>query len=459
MLRKAIIYILPISLFYISCRNEEKSTAGEAPSKDTIAVIQPAPDWAYRSIIYEVNLRQYTKEGTVKAFSKHLDRLKNMGVNTLLFMPLQPIGKTDKRGTVGSYYALSDFTAFNPEFGTMAEWKALVEKAHKMGFRIIQEWMGYHTSTDHPWITQHPEFYYKDTLTGKPEIPFDWDDVRKLNYENPVVCDSMINAMSYWLTETGIDGFHVDMVWDIHPSFWNKLLPRMRELRNDIFLIGEADGIHVLKYGFNASYPWALYQQMLKVSSGKATARLLDSLIRYQQDNYPFNALLLQFTSNHDENAWANADSATMPGPRFYPFTLLTFTLSKSLPLIYSGQEEPLLRKLAFYDKDQIPFRNYTRTPFYRKLCEMRANNTALRADAKMKQVACGNPDAIISYVREFEGQKMLVILNLSDREETISIKDPALHGNPLNVFMGNHEKVDGKEWKMEPWGYVVYEY
>ncbi len=457
--RGSFLYIVSISLLLISCTNEPKSIAPETATPDSLTVLQPAPDWAYRSVIYEVNLRQYTKEGTLKAFSKHLDRLKKMGVNTLLFMPLQPVGKSNMRGTMGSYYALSDFNTFNPDFGTMAEWKALVNKAHAMGFRIIQEWMGYHTSTDHPWIKQYPDFYHKDSLTGKPEIPFDWDDVRKLNYENPQLCDSMITSMAYWLKETGIDGYHVDMVWDIDSSFWNKLLPRLREIKEDIFLIGEADGIHVLRYGFNASYPWALYQQMLKVSSGKANALLLDSLITYQKEHYPFNALLLQFTSNHDENAWANADSATMPGARFYPFTVLTFTISKALPLIYCGQEEPLIHPLKFFDKDVIPFRNYARTTFYQKLSFLRSSRAALRADAHMQKVGCGNPEAIIAYVRELEGQKMLVILNLSNTEQTITITDKSLHGTPLNTFMGVKEPVTDKPWKMEPWGYVIYEY
>ena len=185
-----------------SCSNPSNKIAVIA---DT-ATIDGHPAWIMNSNIYEVNVRQYTAEGTFNAFAKHLDRLKDMGVKTLWFMPINPISKVDRKGTLGSYYAVSSYTDINPEYGNLADWKALVKKAHEMGFKVIIDWVPNHTGADHPWLTSHPDFYVQDSM-GKAVSQFDWTDTRKLNYKNPVLCDSMIESMKYWITTSDIDGF------------------------------------------------------------------------------------------------------------------------------------------------------------------------------------------------------------------------------------------------------------
>src|ERR1700744_590181 len=133
------------------------------------------PAWAMQGNIYEVNVRQYTKQGTFKAFAKNLDRLNEMGVQTLWFMPITPISKVDRKGTLGSYYAVSNYTAINPEFGTLADFKRLVNQAHAMGFKVVIDWVPNHTGADNYWMTKHPDFYVKDK-EGKPAVAFDWSD-------------------------------------------------------------------------------------------------------------------------------------------------------------------------------------------------------------------------------------------------------------------------------------------
>ena len=170
--------------------------------------------------IYEVNIRQITPEGTFKAFEQHLTRLKEMGVKTLWFMPIYPISVKDRKGTLGSYYAIQDYKKINPQFGTLQDWKHLVNEAHKKGFFVIIDWVANHTGADHQWLQTHPAFYVQDSITHQPIAPFDWTDVRKLNYSNYELRDSMSASLQYWIKETNIDGFRCDVAAEVPSSFW-----------------------------------------------------------------------------------------------------------------------------------------------------------------------------------------------------------------------------------------------
>jgi glycosidase len=408
--------------------------------------------------VYEVNVRQYTPEGTFKAFEKHLPRLKDMGIQTLWFMPINPISKVDRKGVLGSYYAVSSYTAVNPEFGTLGDWKQLVERAHDLGFKVIIDWVPNHSGADHPWLKDHPDFYVKDSL-GKAAIPFDWTDTRQLDYNNTAMQDSMIAAMKYWVTETRIDGFRCDVAWNVPGSFWSKCISELRTTKTDIFMLAEGDKEYLHPSGFDATYPWEMFHMMVRVAKGERPAFGLDSVLHHYDSIYPKNALELYFTSNHDENSWNKADYGTMPGAIHAPFAVFTLTMPHSVPLIYSGQEEPVLDSLSFFYKDTINFKNYGRAKFYETLLELRKSNPALGANASFRKVSVGNDSAVYAYVREGSGKKVLVILNLSTKPQRIKITDAGLHDNPYNVFMGNKEIVSDKEWEIEPWGYVVYEY
>lgn len=415
------------------------------------------PAWIMQGNIYEVNVRQYTPEGTFNAFAKHLDRLKAMGVQTIWFMPINPIGKLDRKGSLGSYYAVSDYTAVNPEFGTMDDFKKLVEAIHDKGMKVLIDWVPNHTSADHRWITQHPDFFVKDS-SGKPAVAFDWNDTRQLNYKNPVMQDSMLRAMKYWIEDTNIDGFRCDVAWNVPASFWRKSIPELKKMKN-IFMLAEGDSTYLPKSGFDAVYPWHMFKMMEKVAKGEKTALVLDSINKENETLYPKNTIQMYFTSNHDENSWNHADFGTFPGVIHEPFAVFTQTMKNSVPLIYSGQEEPVLRALKFFDKDPITFKNFQREKFYKTLLNLRKNNEALSANASFKKVHLGDDKAIYAYIREKESKKVLVILNLSGNEQTVAIKDATLTGKAHNVFKGNEEILSSKEWKMKPWGYEIYEY
>ncbi|MCW3109832.1 MAG: hypothetical protein JWQ09_4338 [Segetibacter sp.] len=415
------------------------------------------PAWIMQGNIYEVNVRQYTKEGTFNAFAKHLDRLKQMGVQTLWFMPINPISKVDRKGTLGSYYAVSDYTAINPEFGTLTDWKQLVKSIHSKGMKVIIDWVPNHTGGDHRWLTQHPEFFVKDS-TGKAAVSYDWTDTRQLDYKNEVMQDSMISSFKYWITNTDIDGFRCDVAWNVPGSFWSKCISQLKKMKN-IFMLAEGDAPYLHKSGFDATYPWDMFHKMVAIAKGERPAFALDS-IKYQNDTaFPKNAMRMYFTSNHDENSWNKADYATMPGAVHAPFAVFTQTMVRGVPLIYSGQEEPILRAIEFFEKDPMTFGKFQRAAFYKTLLNLRKRNVALAANASFRKVHVGDDNAMYAYVREKAGKKVFVILNLSDKEQKISIEDKTLYGNPLNVFMANKEHLSNKEWKIEPWGFAVYDY
>jgi len=457
--RPAFFFLVPVFAFILSCNSAEDSK-GRNNDTDSLnlKLVDGHPDWIMQGNIYEVNLRQYTPEGTLNAFEKNLDRLKEMGVQTLWFMPINPISKLDRKGALGSYYAVSDYKSFNPEFGTIGEWKDFVKKAHEMGFKIIIDWVPNHTGADHPWLKDHPGFFVKDSL-GRAAIPFDWTDTRQLDYTNNEMKDSMIASMKYWLTETGIDGFRCDVAWNVPGPFWKKCIGELKKVKQDIFMLAEGDKPYLHPGGFDATYPWEMFHMMVNIANGQRPAFALDSIRNRYDSLYPKNALELYFTSNHDENSWNKADYGTMPGAIHAPFAVFTQTMAHSIPLIYSGQEEPVLDSLSFFYKDTIHFKNYARAKFYKTLLELRKNNPALAANASFKKIAAGNDKALYAYLREANGKKVLVILNLSFKEQGVTLSDTTLYGKPYNVFMGVNEPLSNKEWKIEPWGYVVYVY
>ena len=415
------------------------------------------PPWLRRANIYEVNVRQYTREGTFNAFAKSLDRLKAMGVEILWFMPINPISKVDRKGTLGSYYAVSDYTAVNPEFGTLKDFQQLVKTAHIKGFKVILDWVPNHTGADHRWLKTHPDFYRKDS-TGKAAIPYDWTDTRQLDYDNPEMRDSMIASMQYWIRKADIDGFRCDVAWNVPGDFWKTCITRLRKTK-PLFMLAEGDKPYLAENGFDALYPWDMFHMMVKVAKGERPAFALDSVLDQYDTIYPKGTLEMYFTSNHDENSWNGADYQTFPGAAHAPFAVLTQTLPATIPLIYGGQEEPVLRALSFFEKDSIKFHAFKRAGFYKNLLALRKREPALDADASFKKLAVGDTSAVYAFVREKGQSKVLVVLNLSSRRQQIKIEERSIWASPRDIFTGKTVRITGDPWTLEPWGYRVLEY
>jgi alpha-amylase len=415
------------------------------------------PTWALRANIYEVNIRQYTKTGTFKAFAPNLDRLKAMGVDILWIMPVNPISKTDRKGSLGSYYAVADYTAVNPEFGTLADFRQLVQAIHAKGMKVILDWVPNHTGADNRWLTQHPDFYKMDS-TGKAAVPFDWTDTRQLNYDNPEMRDSMIAAMEYWIKTADIDGFRCDVAWNVPGDFWRTCIGDLRKMK-PLFMLAEGDKPYLAENGFDALYPWDMFHTMISVAKGDRTALSLDSVLQTERSIYPKGTLEMYFTSNHDENSWNGSDFNTFPGASHAPFAVFTQTMPSNIPLIYGGQEEPVLRALSFFEKDSIQFQAFARSKFYKTLLDLRKRNPALDADAAFTKVSAGDDRAMYCFLREKSGHKLLVLLNLSKDPQSFKVEDEKLKGTPIDVFTGKITRINGDTLTLEPWGYRVFEY
>lgn len=441
---------LLVVVLVVACAPKKKEEAA-AP-----AFIDGHPAWIMQGNIYEVNVRQYTREGTLNAFANHLDRLKEMGVHTVWFMPMNPISKLDRKGTLGSYYAVSDYTALNPEYGTMADWYNMVKLIHEKGMKVLIDWVPNHTGADHRWLTQHPDFYFKDK-DGKPAVMMDWTDTRQLDYKNVEMQDSMIAAMKYWM-KSGIDGFRVDVAWNVPAEFWNKCIPELKKGKADMFFLAEGDKGYLSRCGFDAIYPWHMFFVLKEIAAGRKVASAIDTVKMETDTLFASNTIHLFFTSNHDENSWNKADFETMPGAVHAPFAVFSQTMVGSVPLIYSGQEEPVLRALPFFEKDSIQFKNLERAGFYKTLLNLRARNAALAANAAFRKINVGDDKTVYAFVREAGDKKVLVILNLSKSAQRISIADESLLKEANNVFKGTKELVS-KDGELGPWGYVVYEY
>lgn len=444
-----------IALVLMSCT----SKTNQKPMVQEQSFELPWPQWAKNANIYEVNIRQYTQEGTFNAFADHLPRLKEMGVDILWFMPVFPISYEKRKGTLGSYYAVSDFRSVNPEFGTMDDFKRIIEMAHKLGMYVILDWVPNHTGWDHTWINDNPEYYTKND-EGEVTDPLDengksmgWSDVADLNYNNFDMRLQMQEDMMYWLREHQIDGFRHDMALLVPLDFWQSTIKELRSVRSDLFMLAESeDHDHTNKDCFHAIYSWSLHHILNDVAQGKKTIKDIDTWYQNERPKLKKGAYML-FTSNHDENSWSGSEIERM-GEAHQAFAVLVNTLD-GISLMYSGQEEPLYKRLEFFEKDSIGFGNYSYANFYRTLHQLKHENSSLwnaEFGGSMNRIM---PDEnVFAFERVNGDNKVIVIINLSKQMNKPRI-DRMLHGK--EVFTGKAFNFNvGDELILKPWEYIV---
>ena len=418
--------------------------------------------WIVNTDVYEVNLRQYSAEGTFDAFANELPRLKEMGVSTLWFMPITPIAEKNKKGSLGSQYACSDYTSISHEFGTLADFKSLTNLAHEMGFKVIIDWVANHTGWDHVWTKIHPEYYKIDPETNDFKRASGMDDIIELDFKNPDLRKAMIDAMQYWVTECDIDGFRCDLAFWVELDFW--LEARMTlEKTKTLFWLAENDAIENPQYyqAFDACYSWTwmhktecFYKEHWDVDS------LKNILYHYNSigDN---NAIKLWFTANHDENSW-NGTEYEKYGDAAKAFAVHSFTWN-GIPLIYSGQELPNLKRLEFFEKDVIAWNGkYEMAGFYKTLLLLRKNNKAVwagEAAGTTHMVKTSGDKNLVGFLRKQDEQEVLVLLNMTRGTVNFELDDEQVHGKFTNIFTG--ETIDlsaNKQIELYAWGYLVLE-
>jgi glycosidase len=415
------------------------------------------PDWAQNATIYEINVRQFSKDGTFTQVTKQLPRLKSMGVDIVWLMPIHPIGVKNRKGSLGSYYAVQDYKAVNREFGDLNDFKTLVNKAHELGMYVIIDWVANHSSPDNVWIEEgHLDWYTLDSTGNvQPTIGTDWWDVADLNYDNPAMRSEMIKSMKYWLTEANIDGFRCDVAGWVPMDFWMEARAELQAVK-PIFMLAEAEEVP-LHDAFEMTYGWNFHHIMNDVAKGKKDAT---AIVDYVKTNkYPSTAFRMNFTSNHDENSWNGTEMERMGDARF-ALAVLASTI-EGMPLVYNGQETSLDRRLKFFDKDSIQWKKMDLVPFYSKLLNLHQTNPALWVrDGKNQAhfLETKNTKEHLVYTREDGKHQVVVVLNLSNKKAEVSFDSSTLSGEYTDLFSGKKKTLfNSNKVALGPWGYQVF--
>ncbi|MCU0625479.1 MAG: alpha-amylase family glycosyl hydrolase [Gemmatimonadaceae bacterium] len=412
-------------------------------SAQATASVAHAP-WTRSASIYEINVRQFSPEGTLAAVTRELPRLRALGVDILWLMPVQPIGKANRKGSLGSYYSIADYVAVNPEFGTLADFRALVDRAHALGMRVILDWVANHTAFDHPWITAHPDWYVHRP-DGSISVAIDdkgketdWTDVAQLDYRNAQLREGMIAAMEWWVRETRIDGFRCDVAFFIPTDFWLAARPRLARIRPSLFLLAEAE-VPELHAAFDATYAWTLHHLLNDVAKRTKPVSELQAWLATEARRFPADAYRMAFTSNHDENSWNGSEFERM-GANHRPAFVLAATLRGTIPLVYTGQELGNRKRLRFFDKDTVESREPALAAWYTQVLALKRRNAALaNGDAGGAHVPLaveGAPD-VFAFSRTRGTNSVVVAVNMGDAAATLRYRGFAAPGRYRDWFGG----------------------
>lgn len=456
-----ILIVIIMILGVAACSNSGISKTNQ-PTKKMVHNEYKKADWINSTNVYEVNLRQYTREGTFNAFAKELPRLRGMGVETLWFMPITPIAQKNMKGSLGSYYACSDYTAINPEFGNLEDFKNLVKLAHGMGFKVIIDWVANHTGWDHVWTKIHPEYYLKDSATNDFKIASGMDDIIELDYKNPALRKAMIDAMKYWITECDIDGYRCDLAFWVELDFWLEARTELEKTKT-LFWLAESDPLEHGDYfkAFDACYTWTWMHKTEEFYKKNQDKNILDTVLeQYNSVCSPID-IPLWFTANHDENSW-NGTEYEKYGNMANALSVFSFTWN-GMPMIYSGQELPNMKRLKFFDKDPIEWKDkYQLHDFYKILLNLKKNNPSLRTGDAAVSTHLLNTNAennVLAYIRKNGSSEVLVLINFSKEKVSFDADDAYLTGQFINVF--SSEKKDftmEKHFELQAWDYKVFE-
>jgi glycosidase len=417
------------------------------------------PEWSKNATIYEVNIRQFTPEGTFKAFETHLPRLKEMGIDILWLMPIHPIGKKNRKGSLGSYYSVKDYYSVNPEFGTMDDFKALVKKIHGMGMYVIIDWVANHSAWDNPLATEHPEWYSR-TREGnfQPTPWYDWDDVIDFDYEQPGIRKYMTEALKFWVKETDIDGYRCDVAGFMPTDFWDNARAEMDEIK-PVFMLAEWESRDLHKKAFDMTYSWSLWEKMHAAAVGNKGIGGIVEYMAHDVSTFPRGGFRMTFTDNHDKNAWEGTQYSNF-GDGLKAAMVLA-SMVNGMPLVYSGQEAGLNRSLAFFEKDMIDWKEHPNAEIYKKLFALKHNNQSLwngEWGGEMVRVYSDKMEQVISFFREKNGDKVLPVINFSDKPVSVLLDTRYFSGTYNELFSGKEYNTGDKlSLELKPWEYFVF--
>lgn len=417
------------------------------------------PEWSKNATIYQINTRQFTPEGTFRAAEKHLPRLQALGADILWLMPIHPIGEKNRKGTLGSPYAVRDYFAVNPEFGTLDTLKHFVSAAHASGMYVILDWVANHTAWDNPLVDEHPEWYARDWKGDFHPSPWrDWHDIIDLDYRHAGLRKYMTDALKYWVREADIDGYRCDVAGMVPTDFWNNARKELDAIK-PVFMLAEWESKDLHAEAFDMAYAWTWYDTMHAIAMGKADLDLLFRYYSHNEKEMPMDTFRMLFVSNHDKNSWE--------GTEFEQFgdaldaTIVLSAVSQGMPLLYNGQEAGNPKRLDFFEKDPISWREHPQGELYKKLYALRKNNTALwnaQWGALMIPVPNNVPARVLSFVRQNERDKIFAVLNFSNASQRVMFHDTLYHGIYTDYFAGTTIELNAATGlEMAPWSYRIF--
>ena len=420
------------------------------------------PEWSYSAVLYEINIRQLTPEGTLRAATERLPFLRSIGIDAIWLMPIYPIGEEGRKGGLGSYYSIRDYMAVNSEFGNEEDLRNFIKVAHALGMRILLDWVANHTARDARWITERPADWYERDEAGVAKIPWDWSDTAKLNYANHDVWRGQIEAMRYWVEKFDVDGFRCDMAMLVPIEFWQEASEELHRIKHDIFMLAEAEEDNLFDRAFNMSYQWEIHHIMCDIAKGGRRVWDLRNAIHNQRARYPKEAMRMSFTSNHDENSWSGSEQSRF-GRALEIMTAMTFLMPSTMPLIYTGQEVGYDHSFEFFDRDPIPVESYREnrtTELYRRLCALKHSETALAAaerGGEMIEIENNAKDCMMTFVREVRGSRVVAIVNLSPYTIHADFRTGIYAGEYRNALTDErYTLADHVEADFEPWQYKI---
>ena len=420
------------------------------------------PKWSYSAVLYEMNVRQLTPEGTLRAAEERLEFLKTIGIDAIWLMPVYPIGAEGRKGSLGSYYSIRDYCAINPEFGTMEDFDSFVDKAHSLGMKVILDWVANHTARDAKWLKTKSADWYEREADGSAKVPWDWTDTAKLNYANRDVWRGQIEAMRFWVENHNIDGFRCDMAMLVPIEFWQQATAVLRAVKPDIFMLAEAEELNLFDNAFDMCYAWEIHHMMCAIAKGERRVWDLRNMMYADRDRYPNSAMKMMFTSNHDENSWSGSEFDRFGAAREV-MTALTFVWEAAMPLIYTGQEVGYDHSFEFFERDHIPAEKYNvcnDTELYRKLAALKHSQVALQAGeqgGRTIEIENNAKDCLMTFVREKDDSRVMAIMNLSPYTIHADYNNGIYAGEYTNALTGEKVEIPTHlECDIEPWGYTL---
>jgi 1,4-alpha-glucan branching enzyme len=456
-------YILRPFLFCLVCIALAAAVTASASGEEYMPkpyVKLEHPEWSRNAVIYQINTRQFTAEGTFEAAAAHLPRLKALGVDILWLMPVQEIGRKNRKGSLGSPYAIRDYKSVNPEFGGPDDLKRFIAEAHEQGLYVILDWVANHTAWDNPLLEAHPDWYRRDLEGGfYPPAWTDWSDVVQLDYSQPGLRQYMAEAMKWWVTEIGMDGFRCDVAGFVPLDFWDAVRAELDAIR-PVFMLAEWNTRDLHARAFDMTYAWDWYDTLHDIAMGRADVTALAAYHYTDENSWPRDAIRMLFVSNHDKNSW--------DGTQFEAFgdalenAIALSVVSRGMPLIYNGQEAGNPKRLEFFEKDPIEWRDHPVGEQYRELIALKKRNTALwngHWGAPMVQVPNSEPTAILSFLRANDRNRLFGVFNLSAKTQTVRFDGRLHHGSYRAVAGGDEIAVDGDfSLTLPPWSYRLFE-